>query len=202
MVADGEGASSRRKTFLIASASKPFQFVISSAFLALTLTNIRCLMQTCPNRRLAQPQQALPVAQVFPESGCERQNVAIKNLVCDMVAQHSEGRSAIATARSVACFAGISATRVLSRRRKCIEQGNLGGSPTSYFLAPTITRRAPFLAHFARNGPRCCGHSSESALSGKISYGCPRYCLARGTSSPEESRKALHGHVTRICGNP
>jgi hypothetical protein len=91
LVADGEGASSRRKTFLIASASKPFQFVIWSAFLALTLTNIRCLMQTCPNRRLAQPQQALPVAQVFPESGCERQNVAIKNLVCDMVAQHSEG---------------------------------------------------------------------------------------------------------------
>jgi len=36
-----------------------------------------------------------------------------------------------------------------------------------------------------------------SALGGKISYGCPRYCLARGTSSPEESRRALHGPVTR-----
>ena len=29
-----------------------------------------------------------------------------------------------------------------------------------------------------------------SALSGKISYGCPRYCLARGASSPEESRES------------
>jgi hypothetical protein len=38
-----------------------------------------------------------------------------------------------------------------------------------------------------------------TALGGKISYGCPRYCLARWTSSPEKSRKALHGQVTRIC---
>jgi hypothetical protein len=30
---------------------------------------------------------------------------------------------------------------------------------------------------------------------GKISYGCPRYCLARWISSPEESRKALLGQV-------
>jgi hypothetical protein len=36
-----------------------------------------------------------------------------------------------------------------------------------------------------------------TALGGKISYGCPRYCLARGTSLPEESPKALHGQVTR-----
>ena len=41
-----------------------------------------------------------------------------------------------------------------------------------------------------------------SAWGGKISYGCPRYCLARWTSSPEESRKALHGQVTRICESP
>ncbi len=32
-----------------------------------------------------------------------------------------------------------------------------------------------------------------TALGGKISYGCPRYCLAKRTSSPEESRKAFHG---------
>ena len=38
-----------------------------------------------------------------------------------------------------------------------------------------------------------------SALGGKISYEYPRYCFARWTSSPEKSRKALHGQVTRIC---
>ena len=41
-----------------------------------------------------------------------------------------------------------------------------------------------------------------SALGDKISYGCPRYCLARWTSSPEESRKVLHGQVTRIFESP
>jgi hypothetical protein len=34
-----------------------------------------------------------------------------------------------------------------------------------------------------------------SALGGKVSYGRPRYCLAKWTSSPEESRKALHALV-------
>jgi len=67
------------------------------------------------------------------------------------------------------------------------------------FSRPHNNSGRPFSRALCEMWPRCCGHSRESALSGKISYGCLRLLLSQGDigtrGEPQSTSWASQGSV-------